>query len=148
MKVCLNDLSPTNINYDIRKLATAVIHVIFNPAQGISELSSVLCGELLPQRSTTDLESPPLMGSQNFERPPVAITICGGYDEATFNSMREACQGISNVPWLHHDWNVHVTQGGPPVGPGYGKAIVERLKAKLKELRDSGKMGEDGIYAY
>jgi hypothetical protein len=59
--------------------------------------------------------------------------------------MREACKGSGNgVPWLRLD----LSKPAPPLGPAYGKALVERIKVVMKELEEVGKMGRDGVYFY
>lgn len=67
-----------------------------------------------------------------------------GYDDAAIEEMREACQEKSNVPWLRPD----LSKPTPPLGPGYGEALVERVKVCLRELAEGGKSKGDGVYFY
>ena len=58
--------------------------------------------------------------------------------------MREACKGVSKVPWLRPDMSVP----RPPLGPGYAEHIVGRIKECMRKIREEGRMGEDGVYFY
>ena len=58
--------------------------------------------------------------------------------------MREACKGISKVPWLRPDLSIP----RPPVGPGYAEHMVGRVKNCMKKLVEEGKMEEDGVYFF
>ncbi len=68
----------------------------------------------------------------------------GGYDDASIAEMREACEGKSNIPWLRPDMKKPTL----PLGPAYGKALVDRIKVLMKELAEDGKLQGDGVYFY
>ena len=122
--------------------------MIFSVEQGIRELPAILRGGSPVQRSSQDAEHLPLMGTQNYDRLPVAIVLGGGYDEDAVNSMREACSSIIDLPWLQFDRSTVPGQGEPQVGPGYGQKVADRVKARLQELAESGKMETDEVYLY
>lgn len=60
--------------------------------------------------------------------------------------MKEACKGgsVKKVPWLRPD----LTFKMPPVGPEYGKIMVERVRKGLKKLTEEGKMDGEGVYLF
>ena len=68
----------------------------------------------------------------------------GGYDDTDFALLREACKGKSNLPWLRLD----MSKTRPPPGPGYGEAMMERVKICLRGLAEEGKTEGDGVYFY
>jgi len=68
----------------------------------------------------------------------------GGYDDASFAEMRAACKGKSEVPWLRPD----LSTPRPPLGPGYGEAVVERVKVCLRRLAEEEKLSGDGVYLF
>ena len=111
-----------------------VIHTILTPTQGATEIPLLLQG--LP-RPAPPAGSEPSIGSGNYssQRPIIAVVTGGGYDDAAFKLMYEAAKGKGrDVPWLRCDMSVPT----PPLGPEYGKHMVERVKAAL------GKLGEEG----
>ena len=57
-----------------------------------------------------------------------------------------ASSGSSGVLWLRHDGS----KPAPPLGPEYGKAIVQRVKDTLGKLAAEGRLGsgEDGVHWY
>ena len=115
-----------------------MIHVVLSPAAGASEIPVLLeGGSPLP----VDAEN---VGTKNYSKPPVAVILGGGYDDAGFAEMRAGSQGKSNVPWLRNDRS----KPPQPGAPGYPEAVVERIKACLRELAAEGKMEGDGIYWY
>ena len=122
---------------------SAVIHTTLSLAQAKAEIPLLLGGKLLPPHtSSSELR----IGSQNFDRPPVAIAIGASIGEDAVRQMREACAGVNRgVPWLHADWNL---AGKGSAGISYGESISARLKARLRELEAEGKMGRDGYYRY
>ncbi len=115
-----------------------VLHVILSPSAGTAEIPAILRGEV---PATTETEN---LGSKAYSKKAVAVIMGGGYDDAAIAEMRKACQGAGNVPWLRPD----LTKAAPPLGPGYGEALVERVKALLKELAEKDEMGRDGVYFY
>jgi hypothetical protein len=118
-----------------------VIHFILTPEAGASQIPSILAGEQTPPPSDSAL------GSKDYSRPPIAIVMGGGYDDAGMELMRNASKGNTNsrpVPWLRAD----LTKPAPPLGPEYGKAMVARVKEVLARLESEGKLGEDEVYWY
>ena len=115
-----------------------VIHAIFSPEAGVTQIPFVLRGEA---PSPKDVEN---VGTQNYSRPAATVILGGAYDDAMVSQMREACKESSRVPWLR----LNQSTPTPPLGPEYGKALVERIKVGLKELEAKGNMKEDGVYYY
>jgi hypothetical protein len=112
-----------------------VIHVILTPEAGVSDIPLLLEGKTPPSSDPGDL------GTRDYSQRAAAVVTGGGYDDAAFQIMRDACKGKSNIPWLRPDLSVPT----PPLGPLYGKAMVERVKACLDNLAEEGKLGEDSI---
>jgi hypothetical protein len=84
------------------------------------------------------------MGSRNYDRKPVAVVTGGGYDDARFKMMKDACEGKGSVSWLQPDMGYPM----PALGPQYGAIMIERVKKGIKELVESEKLGEDGVFIY
>ena len=122
-----------------------MIHAVTSAAQGQRDLPALLNGDI-PATELLDPGVQPL-GTQNFSRPPAAIILGSAYDSGQVSSMQEACKDCSHkVPWLCHGSD---PEGGPRISdPGYGETVVKRVKAKLRELRDAGRMNEDGVQFY
>jgi hypothetical protein len=105
---------------------------------GTIEIPVLLRGEVpVPTETET-------LGSRDYSKRATAVIAGAGYDDAAVKEMREACQGASSVPWLRPD----LTKPVPPVGPGYGEAVVERIKVLLKDLVDKGELDKDAVYFY
>ncbi|KAK9431060.1 hypothetical protein V1505DRAFT_385463 [Lipomyces doorenjongii] len=121
---------------DLADLSVVVIHVILTSAQGVEQIPSLLRGE-----NPGELDN---IGTKNYSRTAIAVITGGGYDDTAVVEMREAAKGGSNVPWLRPD----LTKPRPPLGPGYGEALAERVKATLKELTREGKLNEDAVIYY
>ena len=114
------------------------IHIILTPAAGISEIPAILRGEAPPLGESENI------GTRDYSKKPIAVVAGGGYDDAAISQMREACAGVLSVPWLRPD----ITKPAPPLGPEYGKAMVARVKACLKELESEGKLAGDAVYFF
>ncbi|KAH8697111.1 hypothetical protein BGW36DRAFT_427084 [Talaromyces proteolyticus] len=126
------------------KPAYDAIHIMMSVESGINEIPSLLQGY---RPSANDSEN---LGSQRYGQKPVAIVTGGGYSDDDFAKMRKACEGLSSVPWLRHDLSnsFDPSNARPKLGLEYGKQIAERVKNCLKELAESGKMNNDGVYYY
>lgn len=120
------------------RFSPAVIHVILSPAEGTSIIPALLRGETPPTSDSTNI------GTQDYTNKAVAVVTGGGYDDAAVSEMREACKGASTVPWLRPD----LSKPTPPLGPEYGKHMVERVKTCLRKLAEEEKMQSDGIHFY
>ncbi|OZJ02276.1 hypothetical protein BZG36_05161 [Bifiguratus adelaidae] len=114
-----------------------VIHLILTPDAGKAQIPALLRGE-------TDVPSDSALGSKNYSKPPAAVVTGAGYDGQAVEEMRAACKETKPVPWLRPD----TTKPAPPLGPEYGKALVERIKITMKELAEQGKMNEDVVVWY
>jgi hypothetical protein len=59
------------------------------------------------------------------------------YGDQKIDEMRQTCTGLSSVPWLKMDMAVPK----PPLGPGYVKHVVQRIKACLEEIEAGEEAG-------
>ncbi|OBT70348.1 hypothetical protein VE03_00320 [Pseudogymnoascus sp. 23342-1-I1] len=103
------------------------IHVVFSAATGAKDIPLLLSGQ------TPLVAEEPNAGTGNYSQKADAIITGGAYDDEKFHEMRSACAelpGNGGVPWLRPNMSTPT----PPLGPAYGKAMVERCKACLKEL--------------
>ncbi|KAL8909500.1 MAG: hypothetical protein Q9207_000180 [Kuettlingeria erythrocarpa] len=105
---------------------------------GKSEIPSLLRGDGPPVEVAKNL------GTKNYSKTPAAVLLGAGYQDADIAAMREACRDESRVPWLRPD----LSKPSPPLGPEYGKAVVQRVKSRLEELRRDGKINADGVYFF
>ena len=110
----------------------------------MSDLPSLLHGH---RPRTTD---PANLGSQRYGEKPLAVVIGGGYSDADVAAMRKTCDGISHIPWLRHDLGSEPTTGisRPKPGAEYGGEIAERVKHRLRELSEEGKLNGDGFFYF
>ncbi|KAI0382923.1 hypothetical protein F5Y04DRAFT_279172 [Hypomontagnella monticulosa] len=114
-----------------------VIHFVMSSETGASQIPAILKGDRSP---SSDSE----LGSKDYSKPPVAIILGGGYNDADTKTMMEASAGIRPMPWLRPDQ----TKPTPPLGPEYGKAMVVRIKDLLAQLQKEGRMGEEKVQWY
>ncbi|KAI1736410.1 hypothetical protein F4680DRAFT_451957 [Xylaria scruposa] len=114
-----------------------VIHFVMSPESGAVQIPAILRGEQSPPSDST-------LGSKDYSKPPVAIVLGGGFDDAGVNVIKKASEGIKPVPWLRPD----LTKPAPPLGPEYGKAMVARAKGLLAQLEKEGKMNEEKVHLY
>lgn len=112
--------------------------MVLTLAQGVSDLPIFLRGGVLPTSHN--------IGTQRYCWPPAAVIIGCGHDNAAVLEMRNACKGISHVPWLHHDRSVPASY--LPPGPQYAAEVVERMSARLTDIREDGRIEADGLYGY
>ena len=119
----------------------AVIHFVTSTAAGASDIPKILKGEAVPDGGEDQI------GTRDYARPPEAVIMgrSQDYDDDGIAEMRNACASIDRkLAWIRPDMNVPT----PPLGPQYGKVMVERVKRCLKELSEKGLMGHDGLYYY
>jgi hypothetical protein len=86
------------------------------------------------------------IGSNDFNTPPYAVVTGGGYDDAAFDGLYDACAEACGspaklpVPFLRTSNEITArlaAEGKGPVdhvSPDYASAVVERLKEKLKAI--------------
>ncbi len=110
--------------------------MVLSPEAGAAEIPQLLDGKSLQVSEN--------VGSRNYSKKPVAVVAGGGYDDAKFKVMKDACVGKDSVSWLRPDMGYPM----PPLGPQYRAIMVERFKKGIKELVDGGKLGEDGVFIY
>lgn len=77
------------------------------------------------------------LGSGQYNTSPKAIIFGGGYDDTAIDEILRGIGGTS-IPLLKVDQSIPM----PPVGPEYGKKIIERCKGKLGELAGQGALGD------
>ncbi|KAI5477146.1 hypothetical protein MNV49_006802 [Pseudohyphozyma bogoriensis] len=120
----------------------SIMHLILSPEEGVEHLPLLLSNQAPPPPKNPARQ----LGTQDYSSPPQAILLGGGYEDSDIEVLRKACRDTTQkVPWLKCDPSVPT----PPLGPEYGKAVVERAKKRLRELREEGKLGkEDGIFLY
>lgn len=102
------------------------------------EIPHVLNGSEPPQRGSR-------LGSGNYGSRPRAIIFGGGYDDAAADEILNAI-GKVDIAVLKADHTVPM----PPIGPEYGKKILERCKATLEALSKEGKLdgNHGGVFQY
>jgi hypothetical protein len=115
-----------------------VIHAIIGSDVGAAEIPLLLQGKTPSPGAQENL------GTKNYSQLPRAVFCGAAYGDEGFGKMRKACEGISRVPWLRVDLSI----ARPPVGPGYAEYMVGRVKAKMAEIMEEGKMDEDGVYFF
>jgi hypothetical protein len=118
-------------------IRSTVAHVILTPEQGSTEIPLLLSGKFTPDAASENI------GSKNYSTLPSAVVLGGGYDDAAVKVLREAVgqkEGARDVPWLRPDRSVAT----PPLGPEYGKAMVQRTKTCLDKLKKDGKIVGSG----
>lgn len=113
-----------------------MIHFVLTPEGGKSQITAIFEGET----PSADSE----LGSKDYAKKPVAVILGGGYDDEATRVMMDAAKGLHPVPWLRPD----SSKPAPPLGPEYGKALVQRLKVVLAGLERERKMGEEKVVWY
>ncbi|CAI7667926.1 unnamed protein product [Penicillium crustosum] len=118
------------------------LHVINSVTAGISDIPSLLQGQAPPSKEQANL------GTQEYGKKIEVIIAGGGYNDADLQTLRDACKGHSNVPWLRHDISKDIDprQPRPKQGIEYGEQIAKKIVDCLNRLMVEGKMGEDGVY--
>ncbi|KAK2027448.1 hypothetical protein LX32DRAFT_640926 [Colletotrichum zoysiae] len=121
-----------------------VIHFITSPTSGASILPALLESRTPPFHVETST-----IGSGNYAAAPRAVILGAAFDDAAATVLQEAVAdararssaGVRTVPWLRND----PSKPAPPRGgPGYGEAVVSRVREALVRLEDEGKL--DGSY--
>lgn len=107
------------------------------PETGKQQIPAILRGETPP---SSDSE----LGSKDYSQKPVAVILGGGYDDAGIKVMMEASAQIHPIPWLRPDLSIPA----PPLGPEYGKALVNRIKQKLAAMEKEGSMNQEAVIWY
>jgi hypothetical protein len=83
-------------------------------------------------------------GTMDYSQKPVAIFAGALYSDKEIDEMREACRGLSSVPWLKMD----MTVPKPPLGPGYAEHVVQRIKACMRKIEAEKMLEQDGVWLY
>ncbi|KAJ5531632.1 hypothetical protein N7527_005025 [Penicillium freii] len=115
-----------------------IIHNVISSTSGAVEIPALLQGQAPP------IAEEPNRGTMNYSRPPVAVFAGALYGDEEIEQMRQACQGISSIPWLKMDMSVPK----PPLGPGYAEHVVQRIKECMKKIEAEGKLEQDGVWLY
>lgn len=108
----------------------------------MQEIPFVLRGENPPTYSSK-------LGSGDYSEVPQAVVAGGGYDDKAIEDISNAIRKVPNgehIPLLMADGTVPM----PPLGPEYGKKILERAKAGLKKVEADGHFGasQGGVHLY
>lgn len=120
----------------------AVIHVITDPDACVREIPVLLAGQ-------TPAEHDSNFGSQNYSTAPVAVALGGGYDDATFARIQDACKDVRAVPWFRPDMSRMGEMPALDDVEAYGKATAARFKKTLQELKVGEEGGKaDGVHLY
>jgi hypothetical protein len=76
--------------------APAAIHVVTSVPQGLTDLPL-----LLSDPSTTPQNAEANVGSRNYGARPLAVAAGGGFDDAAFQTLRDACKDVEQgVVWV------------------------------------------------
>lgn len=123
---------------DLMLISSAVIHNVTSSTTGAVEIPLLLQGLAPP------ITGEPNRGTMDYSKPPVAIFAGALYSDEEIDDMRQACRGLSSVPWLKMD----MTVPKPPLGPGYAEHVVQRIKACMKKIEAEEKLEQDGLWLY
>ncbi|KAJ5857990.1 hypothetical protein N7455_008884 [Penicillium solitum] len=115
-----------------------IIHNVISSTSGAVEIPALLQGQAPP------IAEEPNRGTMNYSKPPVAVFTGALYGDEEIDEMRQACQGITSIPWLKMDMSVPK----PPLGPGYAEHVVQRIKECMKKIEAEGKLEQDGVWLY
>lgn len=118
--------------------AHVVIHNVISSTSGAVEIPALLKEQAPP------IAEEPNRGTMNYSKPPLAVFAVALYGDEEIDEMRQACQGISSIPWLKMDMSVPK----PPLGPGYAEHVVQRIKECMKKIEAEGKLEQDGVWLY
>lgn len=120
------------------------MHFILGPEAATAEIPTVLKGQTVVSPSSN-------LGTSNDAVRPKAIVLGGGFVGDFENVKSEvekqfAQSGGSRVAWCMHD----ASKPHPPLGPEYGKAVLERCRELLDRLQSEGKLddGRSETYYY
>ncbi|KAK2002540.1 hypothetical protein LX36DRAFT_568082, partial [Colletotrichum falcatum] len=120
-----------------------VIHFITSPTSGAAILPALLASQPSPSHPDTST-----IGSGNYATAPRAVILGGAFDDAATAVLQEAVSDagarlsadVRTVLWLRQDQS----KPAPPLGPGYGEAMIARVREALARLKGEGKL--DGSY--
>ncbi|KAJ5726766.1 uncharacterized protein N7483_008123 [Penicillium malachiteum] len=122
--------------------AYEVLHFINSVEVGVRDLPFLLQEQAPPSQGWANL------GTQRYGEKVGAVVAGGGYNDADFARLREACEGKSRIPWLRHDISneILLTQPKQNVGIEYGEQLSKQIVEVLGSLKKKNKMEEDGVY--
>jgi hypothetical protein len=117
-----------------------VVNFVMTPTAGCVQIPAILAGQTAPSDSR--------LGTKNYGTVPAAVVLGGGYNDSGIEEMMKAASqngAAKAVPWLRPDLTIPT----PPLGPEYGKAMVQRLKKVLAELQVDGRLNAGtNVYWY
>jgi hypothetical protein len=137
MKVCG---SPAHLSSSTNSELTwwvAVVQFVMSPESGVEQIPAILRGD-------KSVSSDSQLGSKDYSKTPICIILGGGYDDASTEILMNAAKDVKSLPWLRPD----SSKPSPPVGPEYGKALVQRIKELIPQLEKDGKMNEAKVFWY
>ncbi|KAK7948609.1 uncharacterized protein PG986_009495 [Apiospora aurea] len=131
-----------------------VVHFIIDAENASREIASVLRGQAPPTPSSR-------LGSRRYGTSealrPRAVVFGGACDDGLIETIGEevllgsrigGCKPttVTKVPLL----KANQAAAMPPLGPEYGRKIVQRVKACLRRLEEEGKFDgtHGGVYLY
>ncbi|KAI8940785.1 hypothetical protein NX059_002051 [Plenodomus lindquistii] len=119
-----------------------VIHIILSVSSGISDIPLLLSSQPLPPDSSRDN-----LGSQNYTKPPIAIALGGGFNDESFEQIKDACKDAPGTIWLRADISGMTGPPKPDEMAKYGQSTAERLEKKFAELKVGQEGGvEEGVF--
>ncbi|PYH92487.1 hypothetical protein BO71DRAFT_485372 [Aspergillus ellipticus CBS 707.79] len=118
------------------------IHVVQSVEAGVRDIPSLLQGHAPPVLHSANL------GTQEYGKKAAAVVMGGGYNDAHFEQLRQACAGKSRILWLRHDVSkdVYPRQPLPKIGAEYGEQIGKKIVDCLQDLTMRGEMDKEGVH--
>lgn len=92
-------------------------------------------------------QSPPsdsALGSKDYSQKPIAVILGGAFTDEDAAEMMKATAHLHPIPWLRPD----TSKPTPPLGPAYGKAMVDRIKERIPQLEKDGEMAQGKQFWY
>ncbi|KAJ4391781.1 hypothetical protein N0V93_005401 [Gnomoniopsis smithogilvyi] len=108
-----------------------VIHFVMSVEAARVQIKAIFEGNQSPP---SDSE----LGSKVYSQKPIAVILGGAFTDEDVTAMMKATAHIHPIPWLRPD----KSKPTPPLGPAYGKAMVDRIKERIPQLEQGGEMGE------
>lgn len=101
-------------------------------------------------------KDPDNVGSHNFSKPPEAVLFGRGFGAQQMQMIREACGGAdAGLVWVNSVEKSRANIASSPpdfskveVVEKYSDQVAASIKEVLKEVREQGKWGVDGVYEY
>ena len=114
---------------------------------GVEEIPLLLSGRAPPDTSSN-------LGSKNYDAVPKAVVLGGGFDDAAFQKMHDACkkEGAANkVPWLRVDMTqVRAGQKAATKPPSAAEfdAFAADTAERVKKCLEKEDVKGEGVWLY